>query len=71
MPIPNRRDDLQSFGYSFSNLSRCRGCNAEIEWWSTPAGNKMPFTVTRADGVDVLIPHWSNCPKADQFRKKT
>jgi len=34
------------------------------------ARKKMPFNVTISAGVDVLEPHWSTCPKADQFRRK-
>jgi len=76
MPIPNRRDDLQSFGYSYSNTARCgsgvpgKGCNAVIEWWLTPSGKKMPFTITMSGENEVLEPHWSSCPKADSFRRK-
>jgi len=73
MPIPNRRDDLQSFGYSFLNKARCSGCGAEIEWWRTAKGAKMPFDVVISglnDEEECLTPHWSTCPKADQFRRK-
>lgn len=75
MPIPNRRNDLQSFGYSFLNLSSCSGCGAEIEWWNTPRGRKMPFDVKPAnmdseDSAEILEPHWGTCPVADRFRGK-
>lgn len=69
MPIPNRRDDLQSFGYSFLNLSHCSGCNAQIEWWSTPRGKKMPFNVVKSGENEFLEPHWGTCPVADKFRR--
>jgi len=70
MPIPNRRDDLTSFGYSFLNLSHCSGCNAPIEWWNTPKGKKMPFDVRTTAGVEALEPHWGNCRVADRFRSR-
>lgn len=73
MPIPNRRDDLQSFGYSFSGKGHCSGCGEEIEWWKTPTRKNMPFTVKFAglnDEDEFLEPHWSTCPKADQYRRK-
>jgi hypothetical protein len=70
MPIPNRRDDLTAFGYSFQNEAHCRGCNAKIEWWSTPKGKKMPFDVRMSDGQEVLESHWATCPVADRFRSR-
>lgn len=65
MAIPDKRADLESFGYSKLNDSQCK-CGAAIEWWATPRGKKMPFFVQK-DGT--LIPHWSNCPNAADFRR--
>ena len=70
MPIPHRRNDLQSFGYVFQDRAYCSGCDAPIEWWSTPKGKKMPFDVTESETGDVLLPHWDSCPVADRFRRK-
>jgi len=80
MAIPTKREDLVAMGYVFDNEARCRGCGMPIEWWLTPKGKKMPMTVkevkdeSRTFPQPVLgwerIPHWSDCPKADSFRKK-
>lgn len=65
--LPTNRQDLESFGYSKLNDSRCRGCNYPIEWWLTPRGKKMPFNVSQVDGE--ITPHWHTCPKAKDFRR--
>lgn len=66
MPIPDTKSDLESFGYVWLNDSHCRGCGAPIQWWKTPRKNRIPFSVQQ-DGK--MIPHFADCPKADQFRK--
>jgi len=35
MPFPQDFDALKLAGYRFDNHARCRGCNAEVEWWFT------------------------------------
>ena len=76
--IPTNREDLIAAGYLCDNEARCRGCGAEIEWWITPRGKKMPMSVVavreRNSPIAPVqrwerIPHWTNCPKADSFRK--
>ena len=44
--------------------SKCKGCGAAI-WWieSVTTGKKMPVN---KDGTS----HFSNCPKAVEFRRK-
>jgi hypothetical protein len=42
--------------------SKCRGCQATIYWVKTLNGKRMPVN---ADGTS----HFSNCPKANEFRK--
>jgi hypothetical protein len=74
MPLPTSRADLVAFGYqklidARPGGSHCSACNAPIEWWQTPRGKKMPFRAIVTDGVERLIPHFSDCPKASQFRK--
>jgi hypothetical protein len=71
MPLPTSRRDLESFGYSKTNDSHCSGCGAEIEWWVTPRGKKMPFIVTTnlALSLEVLTPHFADCPKVKDFRR--
>ena len=83
MAIPEKREDLVSMGYVYDNDAKCRGCGASIEWWITPASKKMPMSVIELDrqgdpvfgtthlGSEfVRRPHWSDCPNADDFRKK-
>lgn len=69
MAIPDKRGDLISFGYSKLNDSRCSGCGADVEWWETPRKKKMPFVVSTQNGIEVLTPHWADCPNAASFRK--
>ena len=79
MAIPTTREDLEARGYVFDNEANCRGCGQPIEWWITPRGKKMPMTVkevkdeTKVFPQPVLrlerLPHWSDCPNADSFRK--
>lgn len=74
MKFPASADELKAAGYEYDNDSACRGCQAPIEWWITPAGKKMPMTV-KATGTllkasgDVRVPHWSDCPNAKDFRR--
>lgn len=81
MPIPTTREGLIDAGYEFSGEGRCRSCDAELEWWISPKGNKMPMCVVavRKDGSQSplspviryeRVSHFSNCPAAASFRKK-
>lgn len=80
MPLPTKREDLVALGYVFDNDARCRYCGARIEWWITPKGAKMPFSVKEIKEEAVgpfapveridRIPHFSDCPNADQARRK-
>ena len=74
MPLATARVDLIAFGYVKlidiqAGEAHCSACNAPIEWWGTPRGKKMPFRVTMVEGVERLIPHFSDCPKATSFRR--
>ena len=61
----NSREELEAAGYHFLNTSRCAGkdCGAEIDWWETPKGKKMPLD------PDTLEPHWGTCVNAKEFRQ--
>lgn len=63
MPFPKTDNDLVAQGYEFDNKSKCRGCQADIEWWRTPKGKNIPLDAA------TLEVHWSTCPKAKDFRK--
>jgi hypothetical protein len=74
MKFPASSDELKKAGYEYDNDSAYRGCHAPIEWWITPNGKKMPFTVKRAGDLlkvtdEVRMPHWSDCPNAQDFRR--
>jgi len=43
---------------------KCRGCHADIWWLRTKTGQLAPFNT---EGVS----HFSDCPKADVFRRKS
>jgi hypothetical protein len=77
MPIkyPATSDELKKAGYEYDNDSRCRSCGEPIEWWITPSGSKMPMVVKKAGSVllqagEVRVPHWADCPNANDFRKR-
>jgi hypothetical protein len=68
MPFPRTRDELVAGGYKFSNHARCKACQAEVEWWETSRGKKMPFNLMQ-DGNSPSVTHFVDCPGADLFRK--
>jgi hypothetical protein len=67
MPFPQTREALQQASYRFDNHANCRGCKADVEWWFTPRGKKMPFDLMPNDD-SAAVAHWSTCPNADDFR---
>jgi hypothetical protein len=62
-PFPRTDTELTSAGYEYESKDKCRGCQADIEWWLTPRGKHMPLD------PGTLEPHWSTCPKAKDFKK--
>ncbi len=58
------REELEAAGYRFLNTSRCAGkdCRAEIDWYETPKGKKMPLD------PDTLETHWASCKNREMFR---
>jgi len=69
MPFPQTRDALMAAGYRFDNHSVCKGCKAEVEWWLTPKGKKMPFDLMQS-GDSKAVTHFSSCPDAEDFRRR-
>lgn len=63
MQFPKTDTELKAQGYQFDNTAKCRGCNAEIEWWVTPKSKKIPLD------PGTMEPHWATCPNADDFRE--
>jgi len=63
-PKPKKtREDLIAAGYKHEGSSRCNGCGAEMEWWLTPKGKRMPVDPGTGES------HFATCPKAAQFRR--
>jgi murein endopeptidase len=69
MPFPQDLDALKLAGYRFDNHARCRGCNAEVEWWFTPKGKKMPFNLMEKFSSPAVA-HLVTCPERDEFRSR-
>ncbi len=63
MAFPTTETELKNQGYVYDNTAKCRGCGSEINWYRTPKGKMIPLD-------PELTPHWSTCPKADQFRRE-
>ena len=68
MPFPQKFEELKPAGYRFDNHGLCRGCNAEIEWWVTPSGKKIPFNLMVKD-LSPVVAHFVTCPDREQFRR--
>lgn len=62
MSYPQTIDEMREQGYKFEGAAQCKGCGADIEWWTTPRGKKMPTDEGTA------TPHWSTCPNAKEFK---
>jgi hypothetical protein len=57
-------------------VRKCRLCETPIEFWETPiefwetpAGKHLPLE--RGAQAGLRVPHWANCPRADEFRQKS
>jgi len=53
--------------------TRCQSCKAAIVFLRTKAGTMMPLalsTVEERDGDSYALPHWFDCPSADQWHNK-
>lgn len=59
---------MKALGYVFLNHATCLGCGADLEWWTTPKGSKMPMNPMDR-GTSPAITHFSTCPEAGSFRK--
>jgi len=63
MAFPKTLDEMTAAGYRHEGTAKCKACQADIEWWHTPNGKKIPMDHGTA------TPHWSTCPNAEDFRK--
>lgn len=69
MAFPKNLEEMKSFGYIFSDNAVCRGCGADIEFWETPRGKKIPMNVMER-GSSEAVAHFATCSDAASFRSK-
>jgi hypothetical protein len=64
--------------------AQCRGCNADIVWFDTLSGKKMPMNAAAQSKKSELDPvrrrvvlffaasdaHWATCPEKAQFSRR-
>jgi hypothetical protein len=67
--FPKTKYELQTRGYVYANEATCRGCGANIEWWTTPTGKKMPIDRMTAALESPAVAHWATCTDPNRFRK--
>ncbi len=60
---PETRRELLRAGYKFLNNSKCKSCDAPIEWWKTTNGKLLPFN-PMADDNALAKKH--TCPDANR-----
>ena len=69
MAFPKTLDEMNAARYKFDNYATCSGCGADIEWWITPRGSKLPMDPMER-GVSPATAHFATCPESDSFRKR-
>lgn len=62
MSFPTTVEEMEDRNYKRLNDGKCKGCGAEITWWETPNGKKIPMDTGEAK------PHWESCPNSEDFR---
>jgi hypothetical protein len=68
MPFPATCQAMQEAGYRRTSYSRCKGCLAPIEWWTTPDHKNLPMEPMPQPESEA-ISHWTRCPHAEEFRR--
>jgi len=63
MPFPTNEKELAEQGYEFEGTGRCSECHAEIAWYRTPKGKRIPLD------EGTLVAHWGTCTNPDRFRR--
>ncbi|HLH35993.1 MAG TPA: hypothetical protein VKX41_15075 [Alloacidobacterium sp.] len=67
MAFPKTLEEMKSFGYRFEGHGNCSSCGAEIEWWTTPHGKKLPVNLMDKPS-DLVKPHWAiSCNESRLF----
>lgn len=68
--------DEQTLERHERRITRCRSCNAQIIWFETRRGKRMPVdadTVEPKDtelDLDRHISHFKSCPHAGKWRRR-
>lgn len=61
--------EMRRAGYKFLAHSKCKSCHADIEWWQTNNGKKIPFDpMPKSDDAQTTT-HFATCPDTDRHRK--
>jgi len=69
MAFPATCEAMIKAGYRRSNYSRCKGCNAPIEWWITPTNSRITME-PMPHPHSTATSHWATCPHEKDFRRK-
>ena len=79
MPLPRTRVGLEQIGWKYLGESQCRACGVPILWFESTKLNpvtqkygRVCFHIEKgSEDADhrILVPHWSDCPNAKDFRK--
>jgi hypothetical protein len=69
MGFPTTLAAMEQAGYKRVNFGRCSGCNAAIEWWTTPTKARMPMD-PMPDPESIAVSHFTTCVHAKRFKKK-
>lgn len=72
--FPTNLHEMKRMGYTKSGIGKCKGCGADLEWWTTTKGQSIPMNPMPVQGTNDHAPsvaHFSTCPKAGDFRKSS
>jgi hypothetical protein len=68
MSFPKTQTEMLQQGYVRYEYSRCKGCYASIEWWTTPMGERIPMDPMTHPN-DRAVSHFATCTHQHLFRK--
>lgn len=69
MAFPATRKEMEEQGYRCKTYTRCRGCDASMEFWYTPNGKSIPMDPMPHEESPAKS-HYASCPLAKTFRRK-
>ena len=68
LSFPKNSTAMRFHGYAKSGEGRCQACGMSLEWWLSPAGNRMPMN-PMPDLLTPAVSHFATCPDAKRFRR--